>query len=144
MIKLETDEFRIRKDEEEYDGLENLFDLKPYDEIDEAYEQIPLMTVRNQLMNKLGDDYKAIGGSMNPKVLISYVDDPKLEFEITPDGKNVAIMTKYDKVPDTLHKKRGIALMRASNVLYDYITKTTDEYEKGLSENFKLRIREND
>lgn len=93
-------------------------------------------------MKKLGDDYKAIGGSMNPKVLISYADDPKLEFEITPDGKNVAITTKYDKVPDTLHRKRGIALMRASNILYDYITKTTDEYEKGLSENFKLRIRE--
>lgn len=137
-------EFRIGKDIKDYEDLEDVFDLVEYDEIDEAYAEIPLMTVRNQLMKKLGDDYKAIGGSMNPKVLISYVDDPKLEFEITPDGKNVAIMTKYDKVPDTLHKKRGIALMRASNILYDYITQTTDEYEKGLSEGFKLRIREND
>ena len=84
-------------------------------------------------MNKLGDDYKAMGGSMNPKVLISYVEDPKLEFEITPDGKNVAIVTKYNKIPDTVHKKKGIALMRASNILYDYITKTVDEYEKGSS-----------
>ena len=97
--------------------------------VSEAYEQIPLMTIRNQLMNKLGDDYTAIGGSMNPKVLISYVEDPTLEFEITPDGKNVSIVTKYDKVPDIIHKKKGIALMRASNILYDYITKTTEEYE---------------
>ena len=99
--------------------------------VSEAYEQIPLMTIRNQLMKKLGDDYKATGGSMNPKVLISYVDDPKLEFEITPDGKSVAIVTKYNHIPDTIHKKKGIALMRASNILYDYITKAVKDYEKG-------------
>ena len=104
--------------------------LLSYD-IEESYEKIPLMTIRNQLMKKLGDDYKATGGSMTPKVLISYLEDPRIEFEIEPDGKNLSIVTKRNKIPDTLHKKKGISLMRAGNILYDYIIKTVDDFEKG-------------
>ena len=126
---------RIRKfsDIEDFrDWIENdiVDNLLPFD-IEESYEKVPLMTIRNQLMKKLGDDYKATGGSMNPKVLISYLEDPRIEFEIEPDGKNLSIVTKHNKIPDTLHKKKGISLMRAGNILYDYITKTVNDFEKG-------------
>ena len=51
-----------------------LFDdelLNEDEQFDEAYAQSPqMMTVRNQLMNKLGADFSAVGGSMNPKILI--------------------------------------------------------------------------
>lgn len=114
------------KDWIEDDIADNLLSL----DMEESYEKIPLMTIRNQLMKKLGDDYKATGGSMTPKVLISYLEDPRIEFEIEPDGKNLSIVTKHNKIPDTLHKKRGIALMRAGNILYDYITKTVNDFEK--------------
>lgn len=114
------------KDWLEDDIVDNLL---PFD-MEESYEKIPLMTIRNQLMKKLGDDYKATGGSMTPKVLISYLEDPRIEFEIEPDGKNLSIVTKHNKIPDTLHKKKGIALMRAGNILYDYITKTVNDFEK--------------
>lgn len=114
------------KDWLEDDIIDNLL---PFD-MEESYEKIPLMTIRNQLMKKLGDDYKATGGSMTPKVLISYLEDPRIEFEIEPDGNNLSIVTKHNKIPDTLHKKKGIALMRAGNILYDYITKTVNDFEK--------------
>ena len=117
----------LNRDWLEDDIVDNL--LLNYD-IEESYEKIPLMTIRNQLMKKLGDDYKATGGSMTPKVLISYLEDPSIEFEIEPDGKNLSIVTKRNKIPDTLHKKKGISLMRAGNILYDYITKTVSDFEK--------------
>ena len=143
MIKLETDEFRIGKDEKEYEDLEDVFDLKPYDEIDESYAQSPqMMTVRNQLMNKLGDDFSAIGGSMNPKIIVKYEVDPKIDFEITPNGKNLDVVGRIDKVPDTVHKKKGIAYMRAGNIIYDYIMDFIEDNESEKNEGFKLKIKE--
>lgn len=87
----------------------------------EVYNSAPLMNIRNQLMNKLGDAFKATGGGTTPKVIITSVEDPELSFDITTDGKNVDITPKHDGVPDTLNKKRGIAFMRAANVLYNFI-----------------------
>lgn len=117
--------------------------LNEDEQFDEAYAQSPqMMTVRNQLMNKLGDDFSAVGGSMNPKILIQYKQNPKIDFEITPNGKNLDIVGRVDKVPDTVHKKRGIAYMRAGNIIYDYIMDFIEDNESEKNEGFKLRIKE--
>ena len=101
-----------------------------------------LLTIKNQLMNKLGSAFKAIGGSMNPKVTVYREDDPETSFDITTDGKNVDITPKYDGIPDTAHKKRGIAFMRAVNVLYDFIINTLGGDSKQLAaENYKKSNR---
>lgn len=113
------------------------------EQFDEAYAQSPqMMTVRNQLMNKLGDDFSAVGGSMNPKILIQYKQNPKIDFEITPNGKNLDIVGRIDKVPDTVHKKRGIAYMRAGNIIYDYIMDFIEDNDSEKNEGFRLRIKE--
>ena len=123
-----------------------LFDDELFNEdeqFDEAYAQSPqMMTVRNQLMNKLGDDFSAVGGSMNPKILIQYKQNSKIDFEITPNGKNLDIVGRIDKVPDTVHKKRGIAYMRAGNIIYDYIMDFIEDNEEGVEESMKIEIRE--
>ncbi len=105
----------------------------------EAYNNAPLMTIRNQLMNKLGDNFTVTGGTTVPKVIVTSVDKPDISFDIMTDGKNVEITPKKDGVPDTLHKKRGIAFMRAATILYDFIMNNagmkTERYTK-------LRIKE--
>lgn len=107
------------------------------------YDQSPqMMTVRNQLMNKLGDDFSAIGGSMNPKILIQYKQNPKIDFEITPNGKNLDVVGRIDKIPDTVHKKKGIAYMRAGNIIYDYIMDFIEDNKSEKNEGFKLKIKE--
>ena len=117
--------------------------LNEDEQFDEAYAQSPqMMTVRNQLMNKLGADFSAVGGSMNPKILIQYKQNPKIDFEITPNGKNLDIVGRIDKVPDTMHKKRGIAYMRAGNIIYDYIMDFIEDNEERIEETMKLEIRE--
>ena len=98
-----------------------------------------LLTIKNQLMNKLGSAFKSIGGSMNPKVTVYREDDPNTSFDITTDGKNVDIVPKYDGIPDTVHKKRGIAFMRAVNVLYDFIMDTLGGKGKLATENIRKR-----
>lgn len=98
-----------------------------------------LLTIRNQLMNKLGNAFKAIGGSMTPKVTVYPEDDPDTSFDITTDGKNVEITPKYDGIPDTVHKKRGIAFMRAVNVLYDFIMNTLGGKGKLATESKRIR-----
>jgi len=100
-----------------------------------------LLTIKNQLMNKLGSAFKAIGGSMNPKVTVYREDDPDTSFDITTDGKNVDIVPKYDGIPDTVHKKRGIAFMRAVNVLYDFIMDTLGGNGKLATENVRVHKR---
>lgn len=98
-----------------------------------------LLTIKNQLMNKLGNAFKAVGGSMNPKVTVYSEEDPDTSFDITTDGKNVDIVPKYDGIPDTVHKKRGIAFMRAVNVLYDFIMDTLGGKGKLATENVRKR-----
>jgi hypothetical protein len=100
-----------------------------------------LLTIKNQLMNKLGSAFKSIGGSMNPKVTVYREDDPDTSFDITTDGKNVDIVPKYDGIPDTVHKKRGIAFMRAVNVLYDFIMDTLRGNGKLATENVRAHKR---
>ena len=68
-----------------------------YNPFKEAYNNAPMMNVRNQLMNKLGDDYIVRGGTTVPKITVTTYKYPEIAFDITPDGKNVDIVTKADK-----------------------------------------------
>lgn len=113
-----------------------------YSEFDEAYNNAPLMNIRNQLMNKLGDDFTVTGGTTVPKVIVTSLDKPDISFDIVTDGKNVEITPKKDGVPDTLHKKRGIAFMRAANILYDFIMQRAVFAMESAKKQIKLKIKE--
>ena len=107
------------------DDFEKLFDEGCYKnrrrkQLDESVPAA-LMTLKNQLMNKLGSSFIVKGGSLTPKVTVYSEEEPDTTFDITTDGKNVEITPKYNGIADTVHKKKGIAFMRAANVLYDFI-----------------------
>lgn len=110
-------------------------------EIDEAYtNQAQMMTIRNQLMNKLGDEFTITGGTTVPKIIVASSQRPSISFEITSNGQNVDITPRIDNIPDTLHKKKGIAYMRAGNILYDFIMDTLKSLK--VESVRKLYIRE--
>lgn len=109
------------------------------DESAAAVASAPLMNLKNQLMNKLGAAFTVIGGGMIPKVTVYADEEPDDQFEITTDGRNVDVLPKHDGIPDTANKKRGIAFMRAANVICDFIKRTL-----GIDENLKLEIKEED
>ncbi len=111
--------------------------------VKETYaKQANMMTIRNQLMNKLGDDFKVTGGSTVPKIIVASEQRPSITFEITPNGQNVDIVPRYNNVPDTVHKKKGIAYMRAANILYDFIMNTVKNKSEGVERKMKLTIHE--
>ena len=115
----------------------------PKNKVNEVYaNQANMMTIRNQLMNKLGDDFKVTGGSTVPKIIVASEQRPSITFEITPNGQNVDIVPKYDNIPDTVHKKRGIAYMRAANILYDFIVNTIKSKSERVERKMKLTIKE--
>lgn len=109
----------------------------------ETYTNAPLMNVRNQLMNKLGDGFDVIGGSTVPKIIITPDRYKNIQFEIQANGQSVEVMPVINSIPDYLHKRKGIAFMQAANVLYDFIMDTlksvrTERFNRGT----KLMIKE--
>ena len=141
---LEDVQKRIRDFEIEKFGEQKTFITdRPKNNVDEVYANQPnMMTIRNQLMNKLGDDFKITGGSTVPKIIVASEQRPSITFEITPNGQNVDIVPKYDNIPDTVHKKRGIAYMRAANILYDFIMNTVKTKSERVERKMKLTIKE--
>lgn len=141
---LEDVQKRIRDFEIEKFGEQKTFITdRPKNNVDEVYANQPnMMTIRNQLMNKLGDDFKVTGGSTVPKIIVASEQRPSITFEITPNGQNVDIVPKYDNIPDTVHKKRGIAYMRAANILYDFIMNTVKTKSERVERTMKLTIKE--
>lgn len=109
------------------------------DDVYEAYNTAPLMNVRNQLMNALGDVFEFIGGSMNPKFTMTYKEDPTISFDVSLSGNNIEMLPKHDDVPDYANKIKGISIMRASQVILDFIKKIINE---GVCYNMKLMIKE--
>ena len=110
------DEYRVLKESEE---------LFEYDN-----NQASLLTIQNQLRKKLGDDFSFIGGSTVPKFKIKSNDIPDVEIVVTVDGKNVECTPVYNGVADTLHKKRGIAFMRACDVISSFAHDLVNNYTK--------------
>ena len=123
------------------DDFEKLFDEGCYknrkrDQLDESVPAA-LMTLKNQLMDKLGSSFIVKGGSLTPKVTVYSEEEPDTTFDITTDGKNVEITPKHSGVPDTVHKKKGIAFMRAANVLYDFIMSVLNGGRKLATEEYR-------
>lgn len=110
------DDYRVLRESEE---------LFEYDN-----NQASLLTVQNQLRKKIGDDFSFIGGSTVPKFKIKSIDIPDVEISITVNGKNVECTPIYDGVADTLHKKRGIAFMRACDIISNYAYDILDAYKE--------------
>lgn len=111
-----TDEYRVLKESEE---------LFEYDN-----NQASLLTVQNQLKKKIGDDFSFIGGSTVPKFKIKSIDVPDVEIVVAVDGKNIECTPVYNGVADTLHKKRGIAFMRACDVISSFAHDLVNNYTK--------------
>ena len=110
------DDYRVLRESEE---------LFEYDN-----NQASLLTVQNQLRKKIGDDFSFIGGATTPKFKIKSIDVPDVEISITVNGKNVECTPIYDGVADTLHKKRGIAFMRACDVISSFAYDIVNNYIK--------------
>lgn len=109
----------------------------------EAYTNAPLMNVRNQLMNKLGDGFDVIGGSTVPKIIVTPDKYKNIQFEIQSNGQNVEVTPVIDNIPDYLHKRKGIAFMQAANILYDFIMDILSSVKKeGVNMLNKLTINE--
>ena len=109
------------------------------DDVYEAYNTAPLMNVRNQLMNAVGDVFEFIGGSMNPKFTMTYKEGPTISFDVSLSGNNIEMLPKHDDIPDYTNKIKGISIMRASQVILDFIKKFINE---GVCYNMKLMIKE--
>lgn len=123
------------------DDFEELFDEGCYKnrkrkQLDESVPSA-LITLKNQLMNKLGNSFVVKGGSLTPKVTVYSEEEPDTTFDITTDGKNVEITPKYNGIADTVHKKKGITFMRAANVLYDFIMNILSGGRKLATEEYK-------
>lgn len=131
------------------DGVEDAIETyKPYsmgkqtELVDEAMAA-PLLNVKNQLMKVLSDTFEFIGGSTVPKFTMKSKEEPDVSFDVTMTGNNVDVTPKYNDMPDTAHKKRGIALMRAANVIVDFVNSVMGSYKPAYAESVKkLRIRE--
>lgn len=116
--------------------------LKEPELVDEAMAA-PLLNVKNQLMKALSDTFEFIGGSMVPKFTMKSKEEPEVSFDVAMSGNNVDVTPKYNNMPDTAHKKRGIALMRAANVIVDFVNSIMGSYKPAYAESVKrLRIRE--
>lgn len=113
--------------------------------VDEAMAA-PLLNVKNQLMKVLSDTFEFIGGSMVPKFTMKSKEEPDVSFDVTMTGNNVDVTPKYNGMPDTAHKKKGIALMRAVNVISDFVNSIVNSYQPAYAESYtkKLRIKEID
>lgn len=102
-----------------------------------------LLNVKNQLMKILSNTFKFTGGSMIDKFTMTSTEEPDVSFEVSMDRNDVSVLPKYNGQPDTMHKKRGIAIMRAANVIKDFVTSIVDNYKPAYAESVKrLRIKE--
>lgn len=88
-----------------------------------------LLTVKNQLMKLVGNAFKFIGGSLVPKFTMQSTEKPAVAFDVNTDGRNVEVTPKYNGVADTLHKKKGIAFMRAAEVIADFADNVVNSFK---------------
>lgn len=107
--------------------IEENVEIYENEELLEGSPAAALLTIKNQLMKTLGNAFKFVGGSTVPKFTVQPKDNDEIAFEITTDGKNVECTPKVDGTLDNLHKKRGIAFMRAANVITDFIKSFIDK-----------------
>lgn len=104
--------------------------------VQEAACVASLLTVKNQLTKVLSPaDFEFIGGSMIPKFTIKSKEKPDVSFEVNVNGQNIEVTPAYKGIPDMLHKRRGIAIMRAANIIADFVQDIVNRY-KPVQESF--------
>ena len=104
--------------------------------IQEAACTASLLNVKNQLTRVLGPDFEFIGGSMIPKFTIKSKEKPNVSFEVNVNGQNIEVTPAYNGIPDMLHKRRGIAIMRAANIIADFVHDIVNRYKPVQQESF--------
>ena len=92
-----------------------------------------LVNVKNQLMKLVGSAFKFIGGSMVPKFTMQSTEKPEVAIDVTTSGNNVEATPKYNGMPDTMHKKKGIAFMQAADVIANFADKVVAMYQPKLA-----------
>lgn len=98
---------------------------------EECYaDNASLQNVKNQLMNKLGDEYEITGGFTIPKFVIHSKSYPSIEFEVTTRNGGIDVLPKRDGMPETLDKRSNISFMRAASVVPAYIDEIIKKYFK--------------
>lgn len=120
------------------------FERKHKRSVSETYAQAPLMNIKNQLSNILGNDFEITGGGIIPKFVIKPINYPNIEFNVTQSNGGIEITPVVDGVMDLLNKRKNIAFMRASSIIPDCIKELIRKYVKNESFSIigKLKIRE--
>ena len=121
--------------ENDHGGLVMRLDKSKSESVQEAACAASLLTVKNQLSHILGPDFEFIGGSMIPKFTIKSKEKPSVSFEVNVNGQNIEVTPMYNGIPDMLHKRRGIAIMRAANIIADFVHDIVNRY-KPVQESF--------
>lgn len=105
--------------------------------VQEAACVASLLNVKNQLTKILSPaDFEFIGGSMIPKFTIKSKEKPDVSFEVNVNGQNIEVTPAYKGIPDILHKRRGIAIMRAANIIADFVQDIVNRYKPVQQESF--------
>ena len=88
--------------------------------VQEAAASAALLNVQNQLRNMLSDAFDFIGGSMIPTFTMKSKEKPELAIKVSAQGTNVEATPVVNGAPDLIHKKKGIAIMRAAQTIADF------------------------
>ena len=88
--------------------------------VQEAATSAALLNVQNQLRNMLSDAFDFIGGSMIPTFTMKSKEKPELAIKVSAQGTNVEATPVVNGAPDLIHKKKGIAIMRAAQTIADF------------------------
>lgn len=107
----------------------------------EAANAAALLNVKNQVQKIVGSAFKFIGGSLVPKFTMQSNDKPEVALDVNADGNNVELTPKYNGKPDFMHKRKGIALMRAADVIASFAESIVAGYKpKPAMENAYIQI----
>lgn len=107
----------------------------------EAANAAALLNVKNQVQKIVGSAFKFIGGSLVPKFTMQSNDKPEVALDVNADGNNVELTPKYNGKPDFMHKRKGIALMRAADVIANFAESIVAGYKpKPAMENAYIQI----
>jgi hypothetical protein len=115
----------VSKDDDDYEDLT--------DGITEAAAGASLLTVKNQLMKLVGNAFKFIGGSLVPKFTMQSTEKPQVSFDVNAVGQNVEVTPKYNGTPDTMHKRKGIAFMRAADTIANFVQDVVNSFNPAMA-----------
>lgn len=90
------------------------------DMVQEAAAGAALLNVKNQLSGMLSDAFEFIGGSLLPSFTMKSKEKPEVSIKVTSQGQNVEATPVINGSPDLIHKKKGIAIMRAAQTIADF------------------------